>query len=170
DIVYGLAERSADSNADQRVFEVKGRPLDRALVLMTAHPSELELWVDLDERAVAFMARWWPGPLTLVLRAKAHVKPPLAADVPHTLAVRIPDHPVALELLRVAGEPLATTSANPSGGPPALAAPGVAWMLGLAAVLDGGIAPGGVPSTLLDLSGPEPVVLREGAIAAGGLV
>jgi L-threonylcarbamoyladenylate synthase len=164
DTVYGLAARAADPKAVLKVFEVKQRPLDRALVLMTARPSDLESWVELDERALAFMARWWPGPLTVVLRAKPHVQPPLAMDQPRTLAVRIPDHEVALELLRVLGEPLATTSANPSGGPPALIAQGVVWMPGLAAVIDAGRAPGGVPSTLLDLSGPEPEVLREGPI------
>jgi L-threonylcarbamoyladenylate synthase len=166
DTVYGLAARADNSTAVLRVFEVKQRPLDRALVLMTAHPSELDRWVELDERARRFMARWWPGPLTLVLRAKPHVSPPLAMDVPRTLAVRIPDHDVALELLRVAGDALATTSANASGAPPALAAPQVSWLPGLAAVVDAGPAPGGIPSTLLDLSGEQPVVLREGPIPA----
>jgi L-threonylcarbamoyladenylate synthase len=164
DTVYGLAARAADQDAVLKIFQVKQRPLGRALVLMTAHPSELDRWVELDERALAFMARWWPGPLTLVLRAREHVRPPLALEEPRTLAVRIPDHEVALQLLRMVGEPLATTSANPSGAPPALVAQGVIWLPGLAAVIDAGEAPGGVPSTLLDLSGPEPEVLREGPI------
>jgi L-threonylcarbamoyladenylate synthase len=164
DTVYGLAARAADPEAVHRIFAVKNRPLDRGLVLMTAHPSELERWVELDERALAFMARWWPGPLTLVLRARPSVRPPLALDEPRTLAVRIPDHKVALELLREVGEPLATTSANASGAPPALLAQGVVWLPGVAAVIDSGRSPGGVPSTLLDLTGPEPEVLREGPI------
>jgi L-threonylcarbamoyladenylate synthase len=164
DTVYGLAVRAADPRALPKIFEVKGRPPSKALVLMTAHPSELGRWVELDERALAFMARWWPGPLTLVLRALEHVLPPLAMESPRTLAVRIPDHPVALDLLREMGEPIATTSANLSGAPPALVAQAVSWLPGLAAVVDGGAAPGGVASTLLDLTGLEPEVLREGPI------
>jgi L-threonylcarbamoyladenylate synthase len=164
DTVYGLAAKASDQEAVHRVFAVKNRSLDRGLVLMTAHPSELERWVELDERALAFMARWWPGPLTLVLRARPSVQPPLALEAPRTLAVRIPDHQVALDLLRAVGEPLATTSANASGAPPALVAQGVVWLPGISAVIDAGRSPGGVPSTLLDLSGPEPEVLREGPI------
>ena len=164
DTVYGLGARAADRAALLKIFAIKGRPLGRALVLMTAHPSELANWVELDETALAYMARWWPGPLTLVLRAKPGVRPPLAMDEPRTLAVRIPDHPVALDLLRTLGEPLGTTSANPSGSAAALTAIQVCWLPGLAAVIDAGRAPGGVASTLLDVSGPEPVVLREGPI------
>jgi tRNA threonylcarbamoyl adenosine modification protein (Sua5/YciO/YrdC/YwlC family) len=103
------------------------------------------------------MRRWWPGPLTLVL-------PSLHGE--DSLAIRIPSHTVALELLREVGDPLATTSANLSGRPPALSAADLAGLEGLTAVLDAGRAPGGVPSTLLDLTTPEPRVLRTGPISA----
>jgi len=166
DTVYGLAAIASDREALLKVFAVKARPLERSLVLMPARPSQLEDWVDLDDRARRFMARWWPGPLTLVLPAKAGVEPPLARDNPRTLATRIPDHPVALRLLKTLGEPIATTSANRSGEPPARMPVQVSWLPGLAAVVDAGPSPGGVASTLLDLSGPEPVVLREGPIPA----
>jgi L-threonylcarbamoyladenylate synthase len=166
DTVYGLAALASNRAALLKIFAMKERPPERALVLMPSRPSQLEDWVELDRRARAVMARWWPGPLTLVLPAKPGVEPPLARESPRTLAARIPDHEVALELLRTVGEPVATTSANRSGELPARVPVQVSWLPGLAAVIDAGPAPGGVPSTLLDLSGEEPVVLREGPIPA----
>jgi L-threonylcarbamoyladenylate synthase len=170
DTVYGLAALATQEHAVRRVFEVKGRSLSRPLVLMVAEPDQLETWALVDERARRYMARWWPGPLTLVLPAREGVGPPLTSGGrPRTIAARIPDHDAALRLLREAGDALATTSANRSGEPPALTPLETAWVEGLAAVLDGGRAPGGVPSTLLDVSGPEVRVLRQGPIAEAAL-
>ena len=104
------------------------------------------------------MQRWWPGPLTLILHAKGG----------GTLGVRIPKHKVALDLLKAAG-PLMTTSANLHGLDPAMTA-AEADLPGVAAVLEGGAAPGGLVSTVLDLTGPEPHVLREGAITTPELL
>jgi L-threonylcarbamoyladenylate synthase len=163
DTVYGLAALAGHGRAVRRVYEVKGRPLSQPLILMMADAGQLETWADVDERARHYMKRWWPGPLTLVLRAREGVDPPLGGE-DGTIAARVPDHEVALALLREVGEPLATTSANRSGEPPALTALETAWVKGLAAVLDGGRAPGQVPSTVLDLSGPHPRVLRQGPI------
>jgi L-threonylcarbamoyladenylate synthase len=153
DTVYGLAAILGDVGAVERIFEIKGRPRDRRLVAMVADRQAAARLAHIDERARLHMERWWPGPLTLVL--------PGAAG--GTVAVRIPNHELALALLRKVGEPLATTSANLSGQPPALTA-GECRLPGVAAVLDGGSAPGGTPSTLLDLTGVEPRVLREGPI------
>jgi tRNA threonylcarbamoyl adenosine modification protein (Sua5/YciO/YrdC/YwlC family) len=122
---------------------------------MVAAESQLEGYVHIDPRTEAYMRRWWPGPLTLILHAKGG----------GTLGVRIPKHKVALDLLRAAG-PLLTTSANLHGKDPAMTAEEAGRLPGLAAVLDGGKAPGGTASTVLDLTGPEPHVLREGAIPA----
>jgi len=170
DTVYGLAALATNARAVRRVFEVKGRPLDQPLVLMVAGAERLDGWAYVDERARAYMRRWWPGPLTLVLPAREGVGPPLtSATMPRTIAARIPDHAVALALLRAAGEPLATTSANRSGEPPALTPLESAWVEGLAAVLDGGRAPGAVPSTLLDVSREEPRILRAGPVPAEAL-
>jgi L-threonylcarbamoyladenylate synthase len=171
DTVYGLAALASHERAVRRVFEVKGRSLSQPLILMVADPEQLEGWAHVDDRARAYMRRWWPGPLTLVLRAVEGVGPPLtSATMPRTIAARIPDHPVALALLRAAGEPLATTSANRSGEPSALTPLESAWVEGLAAVLDGGRAPGAVPSTLLDVSSEEPRVLRAGPVPAEELL
>lgn len=137
---------------------------------MVADPSLVEAIAEVGERDRAYMDRWWPGPLTLVLRAREHLRKSLVTGEPHTVGVRVPNHPLALALLREVGEPLATTSANRSGLPPALTPLDAAWLGGLAAVIDGGRAPGGIPSTLLDLSGPEPRVLRSGPIPAQALL
>jgi tRNA threonylcarbamoyl adenosine modification protein (Sua5/YciO/YrdC/YwlC family) len=156
DTVYGLAALARDRRACQRIYEIKGRSRSQPLIAMVADADRLQALVRLDERARAFMRRWWPGPLTLVL--------PTVDGEPATLGVRIPDHPVALSLLREVGEALATTSANRSGQPPAMTAEEAA-LPGLAAVLDGGRVPGGVASTVLSLTGPDAEVLREGPVA-----
>ncbi len=167
DTVYGLAALAGHERAVRRVFELKGRSLSQPLVLMVAEPGQLDAWACVDDRARGYMRRWWPGPLTLVLPAREGVRPPLTSSgEPHTIAVRIPGHDVALALLREVGEALATTSANRSGDPPALTPLETAWVSGLAAVLDGGRAPGAVPSTLLDVTGAEPRILREGPVPA----
>ena len=169
DTVYGLAARAADAGAIDRIFEIKGRSRDRSLVLMPSAPSELPRWVRLDSRARSFMARYWPGPLTLVLPAAEGVGPPLAA-ANGTLGVRMPDHIVALQLLEELAEAIATTSANRHGEEPAILAGEAAELEGIAAVIDGGRVPGGRPSTVLDLSSEQPVVLREGPITGHELL
>ncbi len=153
DTVYGLGASADDEVAQKRVFQIKGRPVGLPLILMVAAESQLENYVHVDSRTEAMMRRWWPGPLTLVLYAKGG----------GTLGVRIPKHKVALGLLRAAG-PLMTTSANLHGHEPAMSADDAGALPGVMAVIDGGTAPGGTASTVLDLTGPEPHVLREGAI------
>jgi L-threonylcarbamoyladenylate synthase len=164
DTVYGLAVLASDERAVRRVFEIKGRALSQPLILMVPEAAQVPDLAEVGERERAYMDRWWPGPLTLVMRAKPHLGPPLTAGKPPTVGVRIPDHPAALALLRAVGVPLATTSANRSGLSAAMTPEEAARLGGLAAVLDGGRAPGGVPSTLLDLTGPEPRIVREGAV------
>lgn len=155
DTVYGLGASADDEVAQKRIYTVKGRPVGLPLILMVAAESQLEGLVHVDTRAEAIMRKWWPGPLTLILHARGG----------GTLGVRIPKHKVALDLLRHAG-PLMTTSANLHGLEPAMTAEEAAALTGVMAVLDGGAAPGGTASTVLDLTGPEPHVLREGAISA----
>jgi L-threonylcarbamoyladenylate synthase len=154
DTVYGLGAAADDEVATKRVYRIKGRPAGLPLILMVAAESQLEGWVHIDSRTEAIIRRWWPGPLTLILHAKGG----------GTLGVRIPKHKVALDLLRAAG-PLLTTSANLHGKDPAMTAAEAGALPGVAAVLDGGTAPGGTASTVLDLTGPEAHVLREGAIS-----
>ncbi len=155
DTVYGLGAAADDELAQKRVYAMKNRPVGMPLILMVAARSQLEGLVHIDSRAEAVIERWWPGPLTVILHASGG----------GTLGVRIPNHEVALELLRAAG-PLMTTSANLHGDEPAMTAEEAMQVPGLAAVLDGGRAPGGVASTVVDLTGPELHILREGAIPA----
>jgi len=159
DTVYGLGAAADDEVATKRIYRIKGRPVGLPLILMVAAESQLEGWVHLDSRAEAYIRRWWPGPLTLILHAMGG----------GTLGVRIPKHKVALDLLRAAG-PLMTTSANLHGKDPAMTAEEAGALPGVTAVLDGGAAAGGTASTVLDLTGPEPHVLREGAILAPELL
>jgi L-threonylcarbamoyladenylate synthase len=158
DTVFGLGAAADDEIATRRVFHIKGRPVGLPLILMVAAESQLENFVHVDSRSEAMMRRWWPGPLTIILHAKGG----------GTLGVRIPKHKVALDLLRAAG-PLMTTSANLHGKDPAMTSAD-ADLPGVMAVLHGGAAPGGLVSTVLDLTGPEPHVLREGAITTPELL
>ena len=151
DTVYGLA--AANAAAVQRVYELKGRPESRPLVLMGADPHELTSRAQVGPVALRLMRRFWPGPLTLVL-----------ATPEGPVGMRVPRHPLALQLLRAAGQ-LWTTSANRSGEPDALTAEEVERQLPqVDALLHGDRAPGGTPSTVVDLTGGRPVLLREGAI------
>src|SRR2546422_10778787 len=159
DTVYGLGASVDDELAQKRIYQIKGRPAGMPLILMVAAESQLEGLVHVDSRAEAMIRKWWPGPLTLVLYAIGG----------GTLGVRIPKHKVALGLLRHSG-PLMTTSANLHGREPAMDAEEAAALTGVMAVIDGGTAPGGMASTVLDLTGPEPHVLREGEITTHELL
>lgn len=159
DTVYGLGASADDEVAQKRIYQIKGRPVGMPLILMVAAESQLEGLVHVDSRAEAYIRKWWPGPLTVILHATGG----------RTLGVRIPKHKVALELLRRAG-PLMTTSANLHGEEPAMSAEEAGSLSGVMAVVDGGVAPGGAASTVLDLTGPEPHVLREGAIPSAELL
>jgi len=153
DTVYGLGASFDDELAQKRIYQIKGRPVGMPLILMIAAQSQLDGIVHVDSQAEALMRKWWPGPLTLILHSRQG----------GTLGVRIPKHKAALGLLRHAG-PLMTTSANRHGLDPAMNAAEAAGLAGVMAVVDGGAVPSGTASTVLDLTGPEPHVLREGAI------
>lgn len=150
DTVYGLM---ALPTAADRIYRAKRRPAAKQLIAMAASVADLRRLVRITPQAAAYAHDHWPGPLTIVL-------PALQGG---TLGVRVPDHQVALALLLAIGEPVLTTSANRSGEPPALTA-GEVELEGVAAVLDGGPAPGGVPSTVIDLTEAEPRLIRAGPV------
>jgi L-threonylcarbamoyladenylate synthase len=162
--VYGLGASALDERAIARVFEVKGRPLDNPLIVHVADIAAIASVALVDERVERLAAAFMPGPLTLVLPARDAV-PASARGGLATVAVRIPDHPVALELLRAAG-PLVGPSANVSGRPsPTRAAHVIDDLSGrIAAVLDGGPCRVGIESTVLDLSSGDASVLRPGLV------
>lgn len=164
--VYGLGADCFNPRAVERIFRAKGRPADNPLIVHIASREELaRLSSDIPRAAEALADAFWPGPLTLVVPRAGRVPDIVTAGL-DTVAVRMPDHKVALALIRAAGRPLAAPSANTSGRPsPTTAAHVMADLAGkIDAVLDGGPAGIGVESTVLDLTGPVPVILRPGGI------
>ena len=171
DTVYGLAAHGLDAAAVARVFEVKGRPTRMALPLLLADSTDLSrCCVDVPDSALSLADAFWPGSLTLVLPRSDAVPDAVSAGGP-TVAVRVPDHPVPREIARRLGSPITGTSANRSGLPPATTAAEVRDQIGdrVDYVLDGGAVHSGVPSTVLDLTRPEPVIVRLGAVAQGAV-
>ncbi len=164
DTVYGLAVDPLRPGATNRLFALKGRPRDvRLPVLVTGEEQVLQLATGVPDLARRLMTRFWPGALTVVLPRRSGSSADLGADGA-TVAVRCPAHPVPVELCQITG-PLATTSANPHGQEPLTTAEAVraAFADAVAVVLDGGIC-AGLPSTVVDCSGPEPQLLRQGRI------
>ena len=170
DTVYGLAVDPFLPGASDRVFEMKRRPRDESLpVLVASTEQALGLATAVPDSARLLMARFWPGALTIVLPAR----PGLGADLGDdeaTIGVRCPDHPVPLALCRAVG-PLATTSANVHRQPTLTTAAEVAEAFAdaLAVVLDGGTCAGS-PSTVVDCTGFEPRLLREGRVPWSAVV
>ena len=164
--LYGLGVDIRRSGALKRLCRLKGRSAEKAMAVVVSERGMLEPWVQVSERAEALIAAYWPGPLTLILPAKPAVPRALLAGG-IGLGVRVPGLPLARELCRRLGGPITATSANLSGGPEPKSAEQVAQALGsgLDLLLDAGPLPAGQASTVLDLSGPRPRLLREGAIA-----
>jgi L-threonylcarbamoyladenylate synthase len=165
DTLYAVAARAADPAAVAHLYEVKRRPSGQPMVWLVRDQTQVERFAVVSAAAAVLMARFWPGPLTLVLPGRSR------GDEP-TIAVRAPNHDVALALLTALGEPMASSSANQAGQSPPVDAEQVIAGLGdrIDLVLDGGPCRIGLPSTILDLSGPMPRILRQGAIPAGELI
>lgn len=170
--VYGLGANALDGRAVAKIFEAKGRPQFNPLIVHVPDASAAEKLVVMDERARAVAAAFWPGPLTLILprRGDCPVSELCSAGLP-TLAVRVPAHPVAQQILKEAGVPIAAPSANRSGTITATTPAHVAQSIGGAVdlIVAGGPCRVGLESTVLDLSGEHPAILRPGAIAAEDL-
>src|SRR5262245_7944292 len=165
--VYGLAGDATSRRAIARIYAAKGRPAFNPLIVHLPSTAAVRRFAILDRRALALARRFWPGPMTLVLRRKPGATVPRAVAAGRdTLAIRVPSHPVAQRLLRRLGRPLAAPSANRSGRVSPTAARHVAASLGKygALILDGGRTPVGRESTVIDLSTPQVRILRPGAI------
>jgi len=170
--VYGLGADATDDRAVARIFEAKRRPRFNPLIAHLADPEAAAALAVFDDRARAVAARFWPGPLTLVLpRLPQGPVSLLATAGLDTVALRVPEHPVAQALLRAAGRPIAAPSANRSGAVSPTRAEHVAESLGDAVdlILDGGACRVGIESTILDLSGARPALLRPGGVAREAL-
>ena len=163
---YGLGADALDEAAVARVFQAKGRPETKpVLVLVESVAMAEDLVADLSEEVRGLMARHWPGPLTLVLRARPHVPPALTAGT-GTVGVRMPGHAIAGALVRAAGRPITAPSANPSGAAPPTTASEVRayFPAALDLILDGGATPGGTGSTVADCTVWPPRLLRAGPV------
>ncbi|MGE0724520.1 MAG: L-threonylcarbamoyladenylate synthase [Alphaproteobacteria bacterium] len=170
--VYGLGGDATDDRAVAAIFAAKGRPRFNPLIVHVPDAAAAAAIGRMDPRAERLAATFWPGPLTLVMPRHAQAGVSLLAVAGlDSIALRVPDHPVAAALLRAAGRPIAAPSANPSGRISPTTAAHVVDGLGrrVAMVLDGGPCRVGLESTVLDLTGPEARLLRPGGVPRAAL-
>jgi L-threonylcarbamoyladenylate synthase len=165
--LYGLGADAFNPAAVERVFEIKQRPADLPLLVLISRPEQFEeLAAKVPEAARLLMERFWPGRLTLVLEARPEVPPRLTAGT-GKIGVRLAAHPVARALVEAVGRPITGTSANPSGagGCRRIAEldPRIAGRVQL--ILDAGDLKGGVGSTVVDVTGGSPLMIREGDVS-----
>lgn len=163
--VYGLGANGLDTNSIKRIFQAKGRPSDNPLILHIDDIKSLEeLCIIENELAYTLAERFWPGPLTLVLKRKDIVPDIITAGL-DTVGIRMPNNNIALKLIEAAGVPIAAPSANRSGSPSPTRALHVFKDLEgrIESVIDGGETGVGLESTVLDLTQKDPIILRPGA-------
>lgn len=163
---YGLGVKFDKEASLRKLYELKKRPEEKPMPLIIGSGASLSMIaVFVNEIAESLMDKFWPGPLTLLLKAKKGLSPYLTADTGR-IAVRIPGESAALYLVREAGFPITATSANPSGMPPAEDADSVIRYFGekIDMVIDGGRTAGGLPSTIVDITEKKIKIVREGVI------
>lgn len=166
--VYGLAADALNADAVAAIFSAKGRPADHPLIVHLPDSEHLTRWARaIPKEAIALAKAFWPGPLTMILKREEHV-PEAVTGGQDTVGLRVPAHPVALALLRALDSGIAAPSANRFGRISPTTAAHVREELGdkVALVLDGGPCEVGIESTIIDLSGDAPMILRPGAISA----
>lgn len=162
---YALGAKFDDTEAIERICELKGRSADKAISIIASDDRMvMTLASDISEEAQALMDSHWPGPLTMVLPAQEGL--PQRVTQCGTIAVRVPGDSFALRLVSMTGFAITATSANPAKMPPADTAQGVIDYFGdeISLVIDGGTTPGGLPSTIVDLTRDKARVLRAGAV------
>jgi L-threonylcarbamoyladenylate synthase len=167
DTLYGLGVDPFRADAVARVFDVKGRSAEKALPLLAADAAQvIEHIGTLPPLAARLASRFWPGPLTLLVAAPSTLAAGVSGET-GKVGIRVPAHRVARALCQACGVPLTATSANISGEAPSANPDEVARALGsrIDVLIDAGTAPGGPPSTIVDATGEEPVLVRAGAIA-----
>lgn len=170
DTVYALAANATDSQAIKKIYTAKQRSEQKPLALLVASVEQAKQFVIFDERAEEIAKQHWPGALTLILPQKQNTG--LVAEVNEgltSLAVRMPNHPIALELLEIVDMPLACTSVNLSGDTEALDTTTAQNILGdkVALYVDNNQESSGVASTVIDLTGDEARVVRQGMVELG---
>ncbi len=166
--VYGLGADARNPAAVAKIFAAKGRPADHPLIVHLPDATHLERWArDIPEAAWVLAKAFWPGPLTLILKRQPDV-PDAVTGSQDTVGLRVPNHPLALELLQAFGAGIAAPSANRFGRISPTTADHVREDLGdaVALILDGGPCTVGIESTIIDMSGPRTIVLRPGMLSA----
>lgn len=167
--VYGLGADASNSAAVARLYAAKGRPADHPVIVHFADPARAFEWArEVPDAAKRLAARFWPGPLTMVLRRSAKAKD-FVTGGQDSVGLRVPSHPVAQALLREFGGGVAAPSANLFGNVSATTASHVKGELAVDVVLDGGASEVGIESTIVDLSGGAAVLLRPGGISRAQL-
>lgn len=172
DTVYGLGAVFDDEKAVRKIFAAKGREEKKPLSILVADSVQVELLSEIKsgemaQKAERLMKKYWPGALTLIFRKKPGIPDAVTAGG-ETIGIRMPDMELTRELIRAAGKPLAAPSANTSGKRSSVSAREVLEDLDgkIDMVIDGGTCPVGVASTVVDMTGETPVILREGVITA----
>jgi len=170
DTYYGLGADPRNSAAVNRLFSIKGRQPDQPILLLIADAGEIRDWAaEITEQAEILMQRYWPGPLTLVFKARGDVLAQVTANT-GTVGLRVPGNAWTRSLLRYLGHALTGTSANLSRRPSPKTAQEAAAIDGLVdLIIDGGTTAGGKPSTIVDVRTELPRVIREGAIPSGSI-
>lgn len=171
DTLYGLGAHPFIESAVRRLYDAKGRPDAKPVPLLLSSPNDLSLVSDQTGGiAHALASAFWPGALTLVVRCRPDI-PSLANGWGATVAIRVPDHPVPRQLCALLDAPITGTSANLGGGPNPITAQDVATQLEgkVDLIVDRGPCPGALPSTIVDVSGESPRILREGVISRAAI-
>ena len=166
DTVYGLGAICTDEEAVKKIFAAKGRDEGKPLSILVSSIEQAEkIALEIPEKARRLMTKYWPGALTIVLRKRPEISDIVSAGK-DTIGIRMPDSRMTVALLEAAGMPLAAPSANTSGKRSSVSADDVICDLSgkVDMILDGGICPVGISSTVVDLTGEKPLILREGVI------
>ena len=166
DTVYGLGAICTDEEAVKKIFAAKGRDEGKPLSILVSSIEQAEkIALEIPEKARRLMKKYWPGALTIVLRKRPEISDIVSAEK-DTIGIRMPDSRMTVALLEAAGMPLAAPSANTSGKRSSVSADDVICDLSgkVDMILDGGICPVGISSTVVDLTGEKPLILREGII------
>ncbi len=166
DTVYGVGVDPTNEEAVAALFELKGRPQGKPIGILVASMEQASMVGDMSGAAGELARMHWPGALTMVVPSRVVLSDWVGDRQSRTVGLRMPDHPIALALLEAAG-PMSVTSANRSGEPDTLDHVAAREVLGDSVFYVEGSSPGGRPSTVVDLTGAEPVVLREGPVVLG---
>nr|WP_205617940.1 L-threonylcarbamoyladenylate synthase [Caldisalinibacter kiritimatiensis] len=170
--VYGLGANALDEKAISKIFKAKGRPQDNPLIVHIAEIEQLyDIVEEVPQRALDLIERFWPGPLTIIFKKNSKVPDRITGGL-STVAIRMPNHPIALKLIKEANLPIAAPSANTSGRPsPTDASHVIEDLTGkIDMIIDGGATGIGVESTVLDLSTEIPTILRPGGVTKEDLL